>query len=401
MRQQSNNSVLPFFLGFISALTVAGIGWIASYSRGKATAADLGSGGYELTSNRINDKDGDDDEDFKMSMKLAHPHSSGGEPVPLTIPPSPRDGSDSQSDEIPSPQGRYEKHIDVAMADGLHDSLVRPCFKSLETAALVLRLARTQKDVRLQSKDMDDFFVLLEEIENSSLRKNGFDNTQVLVVEGLSGCGKSTLIESLKARGNQDLDMRVLKLPREVIDVADTFSDMPFAIAVAFEFVKLYVMAYIISKAGAKVVLVEKYYHDCFARSLLDHGLTIEDITSDPHATLFDWPFDLPRPTLVLYMTVSTDTRLRRRIQAGGSPERSTKRASVRDANLQTIHSLIKDSKVVAIDANGTSHDVASTAFEALDAYGLPLRSSASLSPPRVSLGVYGAMADVLPGSPM
>ena len=90
--------------------------------------------------------------------------------------------------------------------------------------------------------------------------------------------------------------------------------------------------------------------------SLLDHGLTIEDITSDPNTTLFDWPQDLPKPTIILYMTVSTDTRLKRRIQAGASPERSSQRASVRDANLQTIHSLIRESKVVAIDANGTAN---------------------------------------------
>ena len=256
----------------------------------------------------------------------------------------------------------------------------------------------TQNDVRLQSKAMEDFFKLLEDVEKSALKREGFGNAQVLVVEGLSGCGKTTLLESLRALADKDLDIRLLKLPREVIDVADTFSVMPFAIAVAFEFIKLYLMAHYVSTSDAQIVLVEKYYHDCFARSLLDHGLSIEDITTDSHATLLDWPQDLPRPTLVLYMTVSTETRLRR-VQAGASPERSSQRSSVRDLNLQTIHSLIRGSKVVAIDANGTSSDVVNTAFEALEAYGLRLRS-ASASPPRVSLGVYGAMADVLPSSP-
>ncbi len=404
---EGNNKLLPFILGFASAtLAAAGFTYLQrkGQERGNQQSGVHQEAKKALESSTISEQD--DDDDFVISKKLTHPHAlkTSRKPAPLeelssSSRASPRSRSGSQNDEIPSPVGRHETHMDIGVADGLHDSLMRPCFKSLEAAALVLRMARSQKDVRLQSKAMTAFFTFLEHVENSPLRRDGFGTTQVLVVEGLNGCGKTTLLESLVSRGDKELEMQFLKLPDEVLDVADTFSSMPFAVAVAFEFTKLYMMGYLISRSEAKVVLIEKYYHDCFARSLLDHGLTIEDITSDPNTTLFDWPQDLPKPTLVLYMTVSTDTRLKRRVQAGASPERSSQRASVRDSNLQTIHSLIRDNKVVAIDANGTASDVASTAFQALEAYGMRLRP-ASASPQRVSLGVYGAMADVLPASP-
>ena len=51
----------------------------------------------------------------------------------------------AKNDDIPSPEGDHETYIDIAVADGLHDSLVRPCYKSLEAAALVLRLVRHAK----------------------------------------------------------------------------------------------------------------------------------------------------------------------------------------------------------------------------------------------------------------
>lgn len=380
----NKSNIIPFMLGFASAAGLAALAW-----------AKDGSAPDKVSTSNCSNEFTDDPSLKPKRLELPEVRSESAR--------SRSESVKTLDDEIPSPSTKLqERYMDIGFADSLHDSLLRPCFKSLEAAALVLRMARAQNDARLISKEMHTFFGVLSEVEKSHfLRRDGFCDTRVLVVEGLSGCGKSTILEAIQMRGDSDnLDLMIMKAPTEVLDVADTFSGMPFAVAVAFEFIKLYIMSWKIATSGAKVVLVERYYHDSFARSLLDHGLTIEDIASDPLATLFDWPQDLPQPTLVLYLAVRTAVRLGRRVQAGASPERSVNRASIRDSNLQAIHSKIRGPQVVAIDANGSASDVASTAFEALEAYGLPLRSSSS-SPQRVSLGIYGPMAEVLPGSPI
>jgi hypothetical protein len=71
---------------------------------------------------------------------------------------------------------------------------------SLDSALLILRLARTV-DLRLSTSEINDFYEYLKEVEmNGTLIRQGFGGLKVLSIEGLEGSGKATLIEGLVAK---------------------------------------------------------------------------------------------------------------------------------------------------------------------------------------------------------
>ena len=299
-----------------------------------------------------------------------------------------RDRSDTIPSEIKVVLDDTDELLDAAM--------YRPVFKSFETAAFVLRLAKEQKGGRLQEEDAKHFYDLLEKVEKSTFMRDGFEDTRVLVVEGLAGSGKTTLLQNLESKGDVEaLDLPIMRHPNEVLAVESIFEEMPWVIKSAFSFAKLYIMAWVIANSSMNVVMVENYYHSVFAHCLVLNGYTTEEMRSDLNSSLFDWPMDLPQPTLILYLSASCDIRLGR--LAGGG-EVDADKESAQHPTLQAMFSFVKGPTMVALDTEGSSDEVCEAAFQCLDEYGLPLRPDV-LTPKskgRVSLGVYGAFHDVV-----
>jgi hypothetical protein len=185
--------------------------------------------------------------------------------------------------------------------------------KSMDSAMLILRIARSA-DQRLANPKIDEFFEFLAEVESNSSRitKQGFGMLKVLSVEGLSGSGKSTLIQGLVTK----IGARVLgsSIRSDLLEIRHLFKETPEQVKTALEFAMNYCIAYeIIKEAGAssssstgtgtgtgmeQLVVVEQFYHSVCAHTICANVKLGVDLNSLP-ASAFEWPIDLPVPTLV------------------------------------------------------------------------------------------------------
>ena len=184
--------------------------------------------------------------------------------------------------------------------------------KSFETAVLVLRIARSA-DVQLSNcPEMDEFFELLKEVAINSGRisRQGFGSLKVLCIEGLSGSGKSTVVDGLVKRAGAVLvgPMPSARLKK----VTDLFIGSPEPVLTALRFALNYCTAYRImtdvaatestagQASGQRLVVVNKFYHSVCARTVCTNVNNDVDLKSLP-ASAFEWPLDLPTPSLVSY----------------------------------------------------------------------------------------------------
>ena len=187
-------------------------------------------------------------------------------------------------------------------------SLVR----SIECAILILQMARLENAQLVGGQEIDEFFELLNEVAINSGRisRQGFGSLKVLCIEGLSGSGKSTVVDGLVKRAGAILvgPMPPAKLKK----VTDLFSGSPEPVLTALRFALNYCTAYrIISDVAAaaptagkssdnRLVVVNKFYHSVCARTVCTNVKNDVDLKSLP-ASAFEWPLDLPTPSLVSY----------------------------------------------------------------------------------------------------
>ena len=122
---------MPFVLGFASSNFKQRL--VSPIFREKARKRRQSSEVHQeakeaLESSNISEQDDDDDFDIKKlnhphAQKLAESRSSLGRAIELTS--SIASISKWQPEhEIPAPVGRHETHMDIGVADGLHDSLM-------------------------------------------------------------------------------------------------------------------------------------------------------------------------------------------------------------------------------------------------------------------------------------
>jgi len=279
-------------------------------------------------------------------------------------------------------------------------------FKTLDSAALVMRLARAL-DSQLQSPALDAFYAKLAVVERSGMKGWQDFGTKVLVIEGLAGSGKTTLIQSLLSSSSTSASAAnsssaaaaaaTFTEEPEVLAAKRAFchSGLPEPVVKAFEFASNYFTAYSIRHSQHKVAIVERFYHAISAHTLCDHDLDSADVPQ----SAFDWPVDLPLPDLVVYLAVSTEQRMRRRKIGGGTSatDRSIERQLKSDRKMEHAYSLITGPVCVRVDAEGSPAETLAATVEACAEYDVPvpaaMEAAAKVSPQRISLGVYGAFS--------
>lgn len=307
---------------------------------------------------------------------------------------------------IPSPE--WPQSLNAALYDALSQN--NGVFRTLDSAALVLKLARSLEP-KLQIPSLDPFFAKLVIIEQAGMmRWNDFSGTKVVVVEGLAGSGKSTLIQGLlsccapssssksarisssSSSTPSSFDAAIFSEDPEVLNAKNAFSSMPDTILKAFEFASNYFTAYSIQQCDHKVAIIERFYHAICAHTICGTGIASATDLPLLHASSFDWPTDLPIPDLVMFLSVSTEQRMRRRKICGGtsSTDRSAERAVLRDRRLEAAYSLVTGPHTIAIDASGNAAETLTSAIEACAEYNVPIAVEKN-SPKRISMGVYGA----------
>lgn len=272
--------------------------------------------------------------------------------------------------------------------------------KTLEAAILILKVARNTDQLLLRSVQLDVFFELLSEIERNIYRlaRMGFQDMKVLCIEGLSGSGKTTLVKDLVDSVAPGVKFVEAVLPQEVQDVRHMFGYASSAVAAAMTFVVNYCIAYQIikdaesgasssSSRGATIVVVDQFYHAACTRTVCSR-VEEGDLRSLP-ASAFEWPIDLPTPSLVIYLMAPPECRSRTLMS---SPAEDTLQ---KDERLEVAYSLVTGPPTIALDASECPSVVRAQAIDACEEFGLYVRPklpSNRARNKRVSMGIYGEL---------
>jgi len=331
-------------------------------------------------------------------------------------------------------------------------------FRVLDSAAMILRVTRAM-DSRLQNNaDVDRYFDLLSEVSRSGLHTSSFkaatstselgdeynqdeqnSSTQVsssktvICVEGLEGSGKSLLVSGIVA-GLTDVVVMHGNSNPVVASVRELFADMPEIVLKAFEFSVNYIVAHDITLCTSNVCIVEGYYHASCAKAICDKTNSEAAVAQLP-GSAFNWPFDLPQPELVVFLSVPTNTRLKRihhmsaakdiqqnpehslvsgadidhpcwhivesdkrpssststgsrslgskRNSSSTVYDRSTARLVARDAKANLVYAMVRGPGTVGIDASLPAEEVLTTTLEALEYFGVyPISRAYVYHPP-------------------
>ena len=217
----------------------------------------------------------------------------------------------------PSRKGNKEV-IFSALRDIKSSYAVPSMVRSIDSAILILEIAR-QADQQLSSNtDVDKFFELLSEVArcNNRVSRQGFQGLKVLCIEGLPGSGKSTLVEGLVSRAGAVLIGPMFS--PSAATIRSIFSGSPEPVQTALSFALNYCTAHrIITEVAAapdatrgrgdRLVVVDEFYHSVCARTVCTNVSSGVDLKSLP-ASAFEWPLDLPTPSLVSNITYNMQT---------------------------------------------------------------------------------------------
>jgi hypothetical protein len=171
-------------------------------------------------------------------------------------------------------------------------------YRTFESAFLVLTLTRKQ-DARLQDNpSIQAFYEHLEKAMHFDFSARSYAGKTVVTVEGLEGSGKSTMLGHI-AMHCQNVQIISPRSIPTVGPVLSTFMTLPEPICRAFLCAVNYIIAYEIVHSPYSAFLVENYHHAVCARAVATAVSSTEDISALV-GSVFEWPFDLPQPELVI-----------------------------------------------------------------------------------------------------
>ena len=165
-------------------------------------------------------------------------------------------------------------------------------FRSFDSAAMILRTVSNHEIIISDKEIMDEFYKDLTTLE-CDIPFLEFNEIEVISLEGLSGCGKSTLANVIC----KDPSISRISLPEKMSSIRCIFSKISDVVAVAFDYICLYYIARSVVESNSKKCIITNYYHSYLATNILNSSQREEEITGFPKA-LFEWPKDLPRPTI-------------------------------------------------------------------------------------------------------
>jgi hypothetical protein len=238
-------------------------------------------------------------------------------------------------------------------------------------AAILIMRSLLKSDARLSeycpSFNCNDYNSFLDTLEQAEIDIASFGSKHVLGVEGLEFSGRSTLVDSIVRR----LPQSKIILRREVPDIINNHSE---TVCIAWDFLENYRIALEIIESEEEIFLVENYFHFFLTKYLQSAAKTEDDVNNFPYST-FSWPYDLPIPELVLFLTTTTEIRLSRQEDSRQGPETIIPSSQSRDlvdkdAVLNAIFAAIRGPSTVGIDTSSTPAVVFSTVLEALDYFG-------------------------------
>ncbi|XP_052091708.1 UMP-CMP kinase 2, mitochondrial-like [Mytilus californianus] len=234
------------------------------------------------------------------------------------------------------------------------------------------------REILSKCKDMPEAVTLLD-IADKNIPGN-FDVNELqkqiqypfVVVEGLDATGKTTLTETLEKKLNA---VRYYTPPPEVGHLRKFFDDMPEIIRRAYYCIGNYIVAIQIAKeCQNKAVIMDRFWHSTTA-----YGIANETSTSDmpPRGHwVYQWPSDLLKPTLVLFLTVTEEVRRQRLSGRGGAitfEEQHLDKDILFRQRLCKAYRRMENPACNEIDAKGSKESVVKAAEETLEKHGIKM----------------------------
>jgi thymidylate kinase len=184
----------------------------------------------------------------------------------------------------------------------------------------------------LQTREVLEFLEQLTLLEQRRLKRDSFGNTTVIVFEGLQNSGKSSVMDSLTS-GNHG---KACSFPTKALPVKEILSSHSQPVLMAFLYICNYFTAAEVmdSAKDSTVVYLSDYFHYANVTSTCNMPLNEQDLQLLP-SSAFEWPLDLPSPSLVIFLAVPTEVRLKRggpRPTPSPCDEQSIANAIIRDA---------------------------------------------------------------------
>ena len=191
------------------------------------------------------------------------------------------------------PADTQKKGIDETVASIRSPYRVKYLYKTLETAAMILKLGASHIYDNMTQSQAEAFFSYLDDLELRCANKGDVEGPPIIVIEGLPGSGVSTLTDNLV---EYTLAQRAMELPSALTAVAAILPKVPPALGHAYQCVCNYAKA--LQKDSAEYIIVERMYHSTCALTVcaeVDPSQLLPDL---PPPT-FHWPRDLQLPVMV------------------------------------------------------------------------------------------------------
>jgi len=309
--------------------------------------------------------------------------------------------------EIPEIENENEENLSEVLKSKIMKTLLTSCDnislsiagKTLDSVLITLRISRIllEDELLLTSKPLiEKFYQMLNELERKWLLigKDGFKNIQVIVIEGLGSSGKSLLVSGFINNNVKLINISpdIISLKAEICNSKNVNSEI---LLKAIDIISLYQLAIQTIESNENVVIIERYYHSYCVQNICDNIMTDSEIDSLDSVSLL-WPLDLPKPTLVIFLSLSTEMRLKRRKVSGGTSHtvRSIERSIQRDTKALKIYGMIKYNDIIAVDASGTPDEVLNNSLALCQEYNVNIKypKISKEEDRRISLGVYGAL---------
>lgn len=181
-----------------------------------------------------------------------------------------------------SPGANESSLLEVVQAHAPHG--IQYCFKSLETAALVLKVAISQNIILSSNPDIIVFLEQLVLLERKRYKRDSFGAIEVISFEGLHKSGKSTMADNFASRTQG----KAMGIPAKVAAVREVLLAQSQLVAMAFQHISNYFLADEIIESGEAIVYISDYYHHVNAIATSAMSLQEEDLPNIP-TSAFEW----------------------------------------------------------------------------------------------------------------
>uniref|UniRef100_A0A8D8V2P0 UMP-CMP kinase 2, mitochondrial n=1 Tax=Cacopsylla melanoneura TaxID=428564 RepID=A0A8D8V2P0_9HEMI len=161
--------------------------------------------------------------------------------------------------------------------------------------------------------EVEELLNIYSKISDDSKKIESGDNRKhpLIVLEGLDGCGKSHTSKLVAQKLKASLKSTP---PPSIVALREKFDSQDGVLRRAYYSLGNYIAAHDIRQILHKQpVVMDRFWHSTAAYGMANTIISNSDLKlPDPDDELYNWPEDLLKPDLIIYLTVSEQIRLQR-----------------------------------------------------------------------------------------